>query len=59
VNVAGMKARRISFGDNGAEIRAYELQALRSNEVLVKARCSLVSIGTETAAFRVMCLPVM
>ena len=46
-----MKARRITFGDNGAEIRAYELQALRSNEVLVKARCSLVSIGTETTLY--------
>jgi threonine dehydrogenase-like Zn-dependent dehydrogenase len=46
-----MKAKKITFGDLGAEIRAYELPALKDNEVLVKARCSLVSIGTETTLY--------
>ena len=51
MNVEGMPARRIVFTDQGAQLREYRLRALRPGEVLVKARCSLVSIGTETTLY--------
>ena len=51
MSTEAMEARRIAFTDRGAEIRTYKLRPLKSNEVLVKARCSLVSIGTETTLY--------
>lgn len=51
MKVAGMKATRIVFGERGAELREYRLRPLRPGELLVKARCSLVSIGTETTLY--------
>ena len=51
MKVEGMKAKRIVFGELGAELRGYRLRALRPGELLVKARCSLVSIGTETTLY--------
>ena len=46
-----MNARRVVFGVNGAELHEYPLRALRRGEILVKSRCSLVSIGTETTLY--------
>jgi len=46
-----MQARRIVFGSQGAELREYPLRSLRRGEILVKSRCSLVSIGTETTLY--------
>ncbi len=51
MKVEGMKATRIVFGEKGAELREYRLRALRPGELLVRARCSLVSIGTETTLY--------
>ena len=51
MNTRGMEARRILFTDDGAQIHTYRLRALRDNEVLVRSRCSLVSIGTETTLY--------
>lgn len=51
MKVEGLVARRVSFSDQGAEIRTYQLRGLRKDEVLIKARCSLVSIGTETTLY--------
>lgn len=46
-----MIAKRIVFGESGAELREYQLRELRSGELLIRARCSLVSIGTETTLY--------
>jgi len=46
-----MNARRVVFGSEGAELRAYPLRALRPGEILIKSRCSLISIGTETTLY--------
>ena len=51
MKVEGMRARRIVFAEGGAELREYRLRALRPGELLVRARCSLVSIGTETTLY--------
>src|SRR5512137_810286 len=51
MKVERMKAARIVFGEEGAELREYRLRALRRGELLVRARCSLVSIGTETTLY--------
>jgi threonine dehydrogenase-like Zn-dependent dehydrogenase len=51
MTVEGMPARRIVFTKRGAEIREYRLRALRAGEILVRARCSKVSIGTETTLY--------
>jgi threonine dehydrogenase-like Zn-dependent dehydrogenase len=51
VKVEGMKAKRIVFTDRGADLREYRLRALRPGELLVRTRCSLVSIGTETTLY--------
>ncbi|KKK99698.1 hypothetical protein LCGC14_2630130, partial [marine sediment metagenome] len=46
-----MSVRRIVFIKTGAAIRESPLRALRPGEVLVRARCSLVSVGTETTLY--------
>ncbi len=46
-----MDARRVVFGERGASLHKYKLRALKSGEVLIKARCSLISIGTETTLY--------
>jgi threonine dehydrogenase-like Zn-dependent dehydrogenase len=51
MKVEGMPARRIVFGERGAEIREYRLRALRPGEVLVRSRWSMVSVGTETTLY--------
>ncbi len=44
-------ARKVSFTRRGAEIREFALREPREGEMLVKARCSLISIGTETTLY--------
>ncbi len=51
MNVEGMQARRIVFTEQGAQIREYRLHALRPGEILVRARWSQVSVGTETTLY--------
>jgi threonine dehydrogenase-like Zn-dependent dehydrogenase len=51
MRVEGMSAHRIVFGEGGAELREYTLPALRPKEMLVRTRCSLVSVGTESTLY--------
>lgn len=51
MRVDEITATRIVFGESGAELRQYPLRQLRPGELLIKARCSLVSTGTETTLY--------
>ncbi len=51
MKAAEIEARRVVFTDRGAELLKHRLRDLRAGEVLVQARCSLISVGTETTLY--------
>ncbi|MHB1485907.1 MAG: zinc-dependent alcohol dehydrogenase [Saccharofermentanales bacterium] len=44
------EAKKVRFVGNEARLENYDIGELKSDEILVKTKCSLISIGTETTA---------